>query len=86
MSVTRIRVVSKNLPPHASFEERERAFKILFATYKRAVNESGILTRYKECQVFESKSEKRRRKQREADLLRRREQDKLKTRLREHFG
>jgi ribosomal protein S21 len=58
----------------------------MFATFKRQVNESGILTRYKECQVFESKSQKRRRKDREADLLRRREQEKLKTRLREHFG
>jgi ribosomal protein S21 len=86
MGVTNIRVVSKNLSSHASYDERERAWKILFATFKRQVNESGILTRYKECQVFESKTQKRRRKQREADLQRRREQDKLKTTLREHFG
>ncbi len=86
MSVTRIRVVSKNLSPHASSDERDRAWRILFATFKRQVNESGILTRYKECQVFESKSEKSRRKRREAELQRKKEQNKLKTRLREHFG
>jgi ribosomal protein S21 len=84
MSVVRIRVESKNLPANASREEKERAFKIMFATFKRHVNESGILTRYKECQSFESKGEKKRRKKRAADLQRKKEQ--LKNRLREHFG
>jgi ribosomal protein S21 len=86
MAVTRIRVTAKNLSAHASWEERDRAFKMMFATFKRHVNESGILTEYKEGQTFESKAQKRRRKERAADLLRRKEQEKLKTRLREHFG
>lgn len=83
MSVTRIRVTAKSLSPHASWEEKDRAFKMLFAAFKRHVNESGILTQYKERQTFESKTQKRRRKDCEADLLRKKE---LKTRLREHFG
>jgi len=86
MSVVRIRVESKHLSPHASREEKDRAFRMMFAAFKRHVNESGILTRYKEVQSFESKGEKRRRKKRAADQQRRKEQDKLKTRLREHFG
>jgi ribosomal protein S21 len=86
MSVVRIRVECKNLPANASRDEKERAFKIMFATFKRHVNESGILTRYKEVQYFESKGEKRRRKKRASDNLRRKETNKLKTRLREHFG
>jgi len=84
MSVTRIRVTAKSLPPNASWEERDRSFKFLFATFKKHVNDSGILTQYKERQTFESKTQKRRRKDRAADLLRKKEQ--LKTRLREHFG
>lgn len=86
MSVARVRVVARNLHPNASREEKERNFKILFATFKRQVNDSGILTLYKERQAFESKKQKRRRKERAADLLRRREREKLKGRLREHFG
>ncbi|RDJ35276.1 MAG: 30S ribosomal protein S21 [Crenarchaeota archaeon] len=83
MSVTRIRVVSKNANSNASRYEQERAFKSLFGAFKKQVNESGILTRYKECQFFESKSEKQRRKKKEAEAQRQKE---LQTRLREHFG
>jgi ribosomal protein S21 len=73
MSITRIKVVARNLHPNASNEEKDRNFRVLHATFKKAVNDSGILTKFKEKQFFESKSEKRRRKSKEAALLKLRE-------------
>lgn len=86
MSVTRVRVEAKPLHPNASFAEKERNFKIMFSIFKKAVNDSGILTRYKEKQTYESPGQKRRRKNKEAALQRRKEDAKLHTRLRERFG
>lgn len=86
MSVARVRVEAKNLHPNANFGERERNFKIMFSIFKKAVNDSGILTIYKEKQSYESKGEKRRRKSKEAALQRRKEKLELHTRLRERFG
>ena len=86
MSVVRIRVEAKNLHFNASQEEKNRSFRILLATFRRQVNDSGILTRYKEKQFFESKGEKRRRKQKAAELQFRKEQNNLQVRLRERFG
>lgn len=85
MAVTRIKVVSK-ISSNASFSEREREGRRLIATFKKLVDQSGIITEYKRRQTFESKSEKKRRKMREADLQREKETDKLRTRLRDHFG
>jgi len=86
MNVARIRVVARHLHPNASWEEKDKNFRILHATFKRQVNESGILTIYKERQTYESKGEKRRRKRRESELQRRKEKESLRTNLREHFG
>lgn len=86
MSAVRIRVVSRNLHPNASREEKERNFKILHATFKRQVNDSGIITLYKEKQYYESKSQKRRRKFKAAELQRKKDKERLKTKLRENFG
>ena len=73
MSVTRVKVVAKSLHPNASKEERDRNFKILLSTFKKAVNDSGVLTKFKEKQVFESKGDRRRRKAKEAELVKMRE-------------
>ena len=73
MTVTRVKVVARNLHPNASYEERDRNFRILHENIKKAVNDSGILTKFKEKQFFESKSEKRRRKSKESALLKLRE-------------
>lgn len=73
MTVTRIKVVARNLHPNASYEEKERNFRMLHSTFKKAVNDSGILIKFKEKQFFESKSEKRRRKAKESALLKLRE-------------
>jgi small subunit ribosomal protein S21 len=56
----------RDLPPNPSREERERAFKNMLAAFKRQVNESGILSEYKQRQYYESPSEKRKRKAKES--------------------
>lgn len=63
----------KDLPPNASFYDRERAFKTMLSIFKRQVNEIGILSEYKERQYYESPSVKRKRKRKEADIERRKE-------------
>jgi small subunit ribosomal protein S21 len=63
-----IRVEIRDLPPNPSYEERDRAFKNMLSAFKRQVNESGILSEYKQRQFYESPSEKRKRKKKEAEL------------------
>ena len=84
-NVARVRVELKHLHPRASREQGEAAFKGMMAVFKRRVNEVGVLAEYKSRQFYESKGEKKRRKQKEAMLQRRKEAG-LKTRLREYFG
>ena len=83
MSKARVRVEARPLHPNASKEDKERNFKIMFAIFKRAVDNSGILTRFKEKQFYESKGQKRRRKIKESALQRRKE---VQTKIRERFG
>lgn len=68
-----VRVELKDLPPNASLYERERAFRTMLSTFKRQVNESGILSEYKERQYYESPGEKRKRKRKESEIERRKE-------------
>lgn len=63
-----VKVQMRDLPPNPSREERERAFKNMLAAFKRQVNESGILSEYKQRQYYESPSEKRKRKAKESQL------------------
>lgn len=63
-----IRVELKDLSPNPSYEERDRAFKNMLSVFKRQVNDSGILTEYKQRQYYESPGEKRKRKKKEAEL------------------
>lgn len=74
-----VRVELRELPSNPSHEERDRAFKILLSNFKRAVNDSGILTEYKQRQYYESPSEKRKRKAKEAQL------ESQKEKIRGHF-
>jgi hypothetical protein len=41
-----VKVELKDLPPNASYYERERAFKTMLSIFKRQVNESGILSEW----------------------------------------
>lgn len=74
-----VRVEVKDLPPNASYYEREKAFKTMFAVFKRQVNELGILSEWKERQYYESPSIKRKRKKKEAEIERQKEK------IRSHF-
>lgn len=75
-----VRVEQKDLPPHASREERERSFKFMLAAFKRLVNDAKILSLYKEKQFYETPSQKKKRKRKESELESRKEK------VREHFG
>lgn len=68
-----VRVEIKELPPNASYYEREKAFKTMFSIFKKQVNELGILSEYKERQYYESPSAKRKRKKKEAEIERQKE-------------
>lgn len=86
MSVCRVKVEARNFNLNASQEERDRVFRGMHAAFKDRVKAAGIISRYKEKQFFESNSEKRRRKEKAAELQRYKEKQELKARLREHFG
>lgn len=75
-----VRVELRDLPPNPSYDERDRAFKNLLSAFKRQVNDSGILSEYKQRQYYESPSEKRKRKSKEAQL------ELQKEKIRGHFS
>ena len=68
-----VKVELKDLPPNASYYDREKAFKTMLSIFKRQVNELGILSEYKERQYYESPSEKKKRKRKEAEAERQKE-------------
>lgn len=74
-----LRVEIKDLPPNASYYEREKAFKTMLSIFKRQVNELGILSEWKERQYYESPSMKKKRKRKEAEIERQKEK------IRSHF-
>jgi ribosomal protein S21 len=63
----------------SSHEDREIAFRKMFAVFKKMVTDSGIMHSYKEHETYESKSIRKRRKKREAEIAR------LKAKLRENL-
>ena len=74
-----VRVELKDLSSTASFYDRERAFRTMLSSFKRQVNELGILSEYKERQYYESPSAKKKRKKKEAEIERQKEK------IRSHF-
>jgi ribosomal protein S21 len=74
-----VRVELKELSSNASHYEREKAFRTMLSSFKRQVNELGILSEYKERQYYESPSSKRKRKKKEAEIERQKEK------IRSHF-
>jgi len=74
-----VKVSLKELPNNTSQYERERAFRTMLSSFKRQVNELGILSEYKERQYYESPSAKRKRKKKEAEIERQKEK------IRSHF-
>lgn len=65
MSIARVRVEAKYFGKGTD-SDRKRAFSIMFAEFKRRVSDAGILKLLKERQFFQSKSEKLRKKKKEA--------------------
>jgi len=72
-NLVRVRVES------TSKDDSDGAFKRLFTAFKNACKDAGIQHAYKQHQTYESKSRKKRRKQRESDIAR------LKNKLRANF-
>lgn len=60
-------------------EYSEGAFRRLFAAFKNACKDAGVMHTYKQHQTYESKSRKKRRKQRESEIAR------IKNKLRMNF-
>lgn len=79
MSCTRVKVVMRDLPANASYQDRDIAFRKLFSAFKKAVADAGVLHQYKRHEYYESPGERRRRKKRESEL------QLLKAKLREKF-
>lgn len=73
------KVELRDLPPNASWHEREIAFKKMFTIFKKNVADCGILHEYKQHETYESRGEKKRRKKKEAANQR------MKAKLRENF-
>ncbi len=83
MSISRIRVQAKYVG--RTPEEIEANNKTLCNIFNRIYNESGIAARYKECQFYESKGEKRRKKRKEQEHIKY-NNERLRDRLRRNFG
>jgi len=60
-------------------DDRELAFRKMHMAFKKSCAEAGIMHTFRQHETFESKSRKKRRKSREAEVAR------LKTKLRENF-
>jgi ribosomal protein S21 len=60
-------------------DDPEVAFKRMFIAFKIACTDAGIMHTYKQHETFESKTRKKRRKQRDAEIAR------MKNKLRENF-
>lgn len=78
-SATRVRVELRHYNPNASADERDSGFRQMFKAFKKQMSDSGVLHTYKQHETFESRSRKRRRKDREAEVQR------LKNKLKENF-
>lgn len=73
------KVELRDLPPNATWQEKEIAFKKMFTIFKKQVAEAGIMQLYKKHESYESPGEKKRRKRKESANQR------LKAKLRESF-
>jgi ribosomal protein S21 len=63
-----VRVEARPLSPHASWDERERNFRGLMATFRKACNQAGISKEIKKREYYESPGQERRRKQKEKEI------------------
>jgi ribosomal protein S21 len=73
------KVYLRDLPPNATWQDKEFAFKKMFSAFNKAVADAGIKHKCKQREFYESPGEKRRRKHKESA------QNRLKEKLRENF-
>jgi ribosomal protein S21 len=83
---TRIRIELRDPGPNASFDAQDRAFRAMLAKFKKAVNDDGLLTLYKQKQSFESRGQRLRRKRKESLARLAKEERELKYKIKEFFG
>lgn len=79
MAIARVRVEVKHIG-RGTPEDQYRAFKIMHQEFKRRVSDAGIMHILKERQYFESKSEKLRKKKK--DALNKRKTEEVEEKLR----
>jgi len=73
MTTAKIKVKLDETSPCVTKAERDNAFKKMHSAFKTQVNKSGILVEWKQRQYFESKSQKKRRKRKQAEIQKRKE-------------
>lgn len=61
-----VRVELRNIHPNSSRDERIIAHKRMYELFRKLVDDNGCVTKFKEKQEYETPSEKKRRKHREA--------------------
>ena len=81
-----VRVEARVPRDRDSFIDKDRAFRSMMSAFKRRVNEAGVLVEYGRRQSFESRGQKRRRKDKEAYMRRQKEQFELNNKVRDRFG
>ena len=65
--------------------ESDAGFRRMFAVFKKQCTDAGIIADWKRYSAYESPGQKRRRKRKESDSMREKE-ERLKEKLRDHFG
>ncbi len=65
MRKSNVRVEARDLPFNASRDEVSRNFKNLLMSFRQACNKAGIMKAIKKFEYYESKSQIKRRKERE---------------------
>lgn len=78
MAIARVRVETREYR-HGDYDS-EKAFRSLFARFKKECIRAGVLRDYKRHEEYESKGQKRRRKERESEVQR------LKAKIRGNFS
>ena len=63
-----VRVEARDMHPNASFDERDRNFRNLMSSFRQACNKAGIMRDVKRLEIYETKSQLRRKKQREKEV------------------
>lgn len=79
-NVVRVSVqLPRYITQNSTHEEKNAAFRKMFANFKKGCAEAGVIHSFKEHETYESPGRKRRRKQRESEIAI------LKAKIKENF-